>query len=65
MSAKRYMIVRVTDDGLSYYRGNDVWSLQKRYAKTYRSEIEVNDINTKLKRKFETEIKLINKESRQ
>ena len=61
MTAKRYYIVRVTDDGLLYYAGFDKWNLHKQYALLYRTEIEASDINTKLKRKFETEINEIEK----
>lgn len=61
MTSKRYYIVRVTDDGLLYYAGFNKWNTTKQYALLYRTEIEANDINTKLKRKFDTEINEIEK----
>ena len=61
MTAKRYYIVRVTDEGLLYYAGLNKWNLHKQYALLYRTEIEASEINAKLKRKFETEINEIEK----
>ena len=57
MTAKRYYIVRVSDDGLLYYAGHDKWNVLKQHAFLYRTELEASEINAKLKRrKYQTEI---------
>lgn len=57
MTAKRYYIVRVTDEGLLYYAGHGKWNTTKQYALLYRTELEASEINAKLKRrKYKTEI---------
>lgn len=63
MTAKRYYIVQVTDNGLLYYAGHGKWNTTKQYALLYRTEIEASEINAKLKRrKYQTEINEIEKQ---
>lgn len=57
MTAKKYYIEQITDNGSLYYAGHGKWNVLKQHAYLYRTELEASEINAKLKRrKYKTEI---------